>query len=140
MTMKRRNRKAVLKSKGSVRKSRARVDREVLDGSDWTVGQLAWNKDGNVVILDPRLAQYLRAKAREDRELEIGIPPVAVRVGAPGEDAVGYDPSSTLGDPAPRGGGRIPQPLSLCACDFLRFHLATEGPVEHKLLSNAPVL
>jgi hypothetical protein len=135
MTTRRRNRKGVLKSKGSAaKKSAGRT--EILDRRDWTVGKIAWNKDGNVVILDPKLAKYLRAKALKDREFEMGIPHLPVEVGIPVEGGAAADAGTELTTPQPR---KVPQPLTLCGCRHLRFQLGDEGPVWHKLLSHQPM-
>jgi hypothetical protein len=136
MATKRRNRKGVLKSKGSAaKKSAGRT--EILDRRDWTVGKIAWNKDGNVVILDPKLAKYLRAKARKDRQIEMGIPHLPVEVGRLGESGTVADFGTGL--VTTTIGQKLPPPLTLCGCDYLHFQLGDEGPVWHKLLSHQPI-
>jgi len=129
------NRKAELRSKGSTRKPKAGSNTEVLDARDWTVASIAWNGDGNIVILDPKLADFLRARIQEDRELEMGLPRNPVEVGkATGGDS-SYDPYP-FGDPTepkPKSGLPI---LQLCGCNLLRLHLVKEIAVNHKLLSS----
>jgi hypothetical protein len=107
----------------------------VLDGRQWRVASIAWNKDGNIVILDPAVAEYVRAHARVDRELEIGIPSIPVEVGAAtdGETPVVSD-SLVAGTPQ-----KLPTMNTLCMCDGLRFHLAVESPILHELLSTSPL-
>ena len=107
---------------------------EVLS-EDWTAGAIAWNKEGNIVILDPRLAQFIREHARDDRELEIGIPAIPTKVQRPGKNQARYDPY-------PTSDRNITQPiidphlniLTLCGCDHLRFRLAAE-----ELALNPPI-
>jgi hypothetical protein len=134
MARRKTNKKAELKSKGSARKSKAGPSTEVLDGRDWTVASIAWNGDGNVVILDPKLADFLRARIQEDRELEMGLPRSPVEVGKATDGDSSYDPYP-LGDPDPKR-KQPPTVLSLCACNLLRFHLVKEIAVNHKLLSS----
>jgi hypothetical protein len=122
---------------GARRKGR-KVESEVLSSKDWTVGALAWNKDGNIVILDPRLAQYLRQRARDDRELEIGIPTRSTKVEKRAGGEKDYDPYPDSGT-TPVIGLRPPNPLGLCACEYIRLHLATEGHAFHLPLSTDAV-
>ena len=137
MARRKTNKKAELKSKGSTRKSKAGPKTEVLDGRDWTVGSIAWNADGNVVILDPKLADFLRARIQEDRELEMGLPRTPVEVGKATDGDSSYDPYP-LGDPD-RKNKLIPPPLSLCVCNILRLHLVKELAANHKLLSSEAI-
>src|SRR5262245_61020486 len=114
-----------------VAKVKNRGPQEVLNGRDWTAAAIAWNKDGNIVILDPRLAQFIRQRARDDRELEIGIPsmPTKVQRLATGTEP-DYDPYPDAAVPAEESPVHL-KILALCACDYIRFHLAEEGPALH---------
>ena len=116
---------------------KAAGDVEVLNDKNWSVASIAWNKEGNIVILDPRLAQYIRQRTRDDRELEIGIPRKTTKVyrsAAGGENE--YDPYP-LGDPPVSA--KPPSILQLCMCEFIRLHLALEGPALHVPLSVEPL-
>ena len=117
--------------------SRVVDDSEVLNDKNWSVASIAWNKEGNIVILDPRLAQYIRQRTRDDRELEIGIPRKTTKVhkGAAGGENE-YDPYP-LGDPPVSA--KPPSILQLCMCEFIRLHLAVEGPALHVPLSVEPL-
>jgi hypothetical protein len=117
-----------LRSKGSKAKSPSRSRGDVLDKRDWTTGSIAWNRDGNIVILDPRTARFLREKARVDRELQVGIPDVPVQVG---DGSLAAGTTNTPGS----AGTPVPQPLILCGCGVLRFLLDRELPARTKLLS-----
>jgi hypothetical protein len=124
------------KARGNVRarklRASAATDGEVLSQGEWTAGAIAWNKEGNIVILDPRLAQYLRQRARDDREIEIGIPTRSTKVERRAGGEKDYDPYPESGSgvrPIPD-----PKPLGLCVCEYLRFHLAAEGPALHQPL------
>lgn len=116
--------------------TRVADDTEVLNDKNWSVASIAWNKEGNIVILDPRLAQYIRQRTRDDRELEIGIPRKTTKVhkAAGGENE--YDPYP-LGDPPVSA--KPPSILQLCMCEYIRLHLAVEGPALHVPLSEEPL-
>jgi hypothetical protein len=133
MAKRRSTRRITVKSRGSVPKRGARSAEEIVDERDWTVGMIAWNQEGNVVILDPRLGQHLRAKAREDGKFAMGISPVPVRVGSLGDEG-SIDPLGSL------TGGPKPIPINaLCVCDYLRFRFEEELSVRTKLLSTQKI-
>lgn len=117
-------------SRGSARKSQS--GGETLS-KDWKLGEIAWNDEGNIVILQPRLAEFLRKKALEDREFEMAIPKSPVRVGGQRGGGARYQPYPN--DP-PVGGKGFRPPLELCVCDYLRFHLVKEIAVDAQLLSS----
>ena len=127
-------RTVTLKTARPVRKGGRTDPPEVLSAKDWTVGAIAWNKEGNIVILDPRVAQFVRQRTRDDRELEIGIPrrPTKIEKVAGGERDYDPYPDSSAGTPVISL--RPPQPLQLCACDYIRLHLAEEGAAWHQPL------
>lgn len=130
MIKRRASKRITVKSKGSAAKKRsgARIDR--LDRKDWTLATIAWNRDGNVVILDPRVAKLLRDRARKDHELEIGIPNLPVEIGDGSRTAM----ADSVPQPITSGPG--PQPLTLCGCELMLFRLEKEMPVRTKLLSS----
>lgn len=107
-------------------------------GEGWKVGDIAWNDSGNIVILEPALAELLRKKALKDREFQMGIPrkPTRVKRGAGG--GARYDPYP-LEDP-PQIGKRFRPPLELCVCNYLQFLLIKEAPVQVMPLSEKPAL
>lgn len=131
MKAKRRNDRVVLKSKGSAKKRRSSNRTEVLDGREWTVGSIAWNRDGNIVFLDPRVAKFVRDHARSDGEFEVGIPDVPVQVSDGGaRTADTTAPSTPIITVTP------PTPLTLCGCGALRFLLDRESAARTRLLSS----
>ena len=112
-----------VKSQGSAPKAQATVKQTlVLDRDVWKVGSIAWNEAGDVVILDPKLAEHVSKQAQVDKALEIGIPPVEVRVGKATDGGAGM-PNPDC--PVTGGEGKIPipKPLELCACGKLFFNL-----------------
>lgn len=130
---KRITRKSV-QSKGSARKSASGT--EIL-GKEWKLGEIAWNDDGNIIILQPRLAAFLRKQVLKDREFQMAIPKTPVDVGRKSGGGAGYDPY-----PDPNALPVRPKgwhgPLELCACRSLQFYLIKEAPVQHQLLSSKP--
>ena len=110
-----------VKSQGSAPKAQATVKQTlIIDRATWNVSSIAWNKAGDVIILDPTVAARLSEKAQMDKELEIGIPPSEVRLGIPDPE----DPPTGVTIIQPEGEKKvIPKPLELCVCDRLFFKL-----------------
>jgi hypothetical protein len=147
MAKKHSNQKNVIQSRGSAdhrsssspkaaRGSARQPRKEVLDGRQWRVASIAWNKDGNIVILDPAVAEFVHAQARADREFEIGISPVPVEVdGSPDGD----EASTRAGRTVELTVDKLPAMNSLCVCTALQFQFVSESPVMHELLSNQPL-
>lgn len=98
----------------------------VLPEGEWRKAKIAYNADGNIVVLDPEVAARLRDAARSDRELEIAISPKQVTLERPDWEEIVLK------------NGSLRPMNTLCACDVLRFHLVKEQPVQHRLLSTQP--
>jgi hypothetical protein len=96
----------------------------VLPAGEWRKAKIAYNAEGNIVILDPAVAEVIRQGARTDREMDIGLPPGMVTLDDEPlpEEVHGGKPIFVV-----RNG--------LCSCDALHLHLVLEYPLDRRLFS-----